>query len=129
MYKPLPNYLTIRVSGIEGLGLFATEKIEQGTNFGVCHIPNEDYENGYIRTPLGGFINHSDIPNCTLVPVPINPSLDLSNYKTVSVPQWVDSGVKGVDIVLALVTKQLIVANTELTTYYSLYNISEEETL
>ena len=63
MYKPLPNYLTIRNSGIEGLGLFATEKIEQGTNFGVCHIPNEDYENGYIRTPLGGFINHSDNPN------------------------------------------------------------------
>ena len=63
MYKPLPNYLTIRVSGIEGLGLFATAKIEQGTNLGVCHIPNEDYENGYIRTPLGGFINHSDNPN------------------------------------------------------------------
>ena len=63
MYKPLPNYLTIRNSWIEGLGLFATEKIEQGTNFGVCHIPNEDYENGYIRTPLGGFINHSDNPN------------------------------------------------------------------
>ena len=67
MYKPLPNYLTIRNSGIEGLGLFATEKIEQGTNFGVCHIPNEDYENGYIRTPLGGFINHSDNPNCEKV--------------------------------------------------------------
>ena len=67
MYKPLPNYLTIRVSGIEGLGLFATAKIEQGTNLGVCHIPNEDYENGYIRTPLGGFINHSDNPNCEKV--------------------------------------------------------------
>jgi len=63
MYKPLQNYLTIRNSWIEGLGLFATEKIEQGTNLGVSHIPDEGYENGYIRTPLGGFINHSDNPN------------------------------------------------------------------
>ena len=63
MYKPLPNYLTIRNCWIEGLGLFATAKIEQGTNLGVSHIPDKDYENGYIRTPLGGFINHSDNPN------------------------------------------------------------------
>lgn len=68
MYKPLPNYLTIRVSGIEGLGLFATAKIKEGTDLGVSHIPDpglltQDYENGYIRTPLGGFINHSDNPN------------------------------------------------------------------
>ncbi len=68
MYKPLPNYLTIRVSGIEGLGLFTTAKIKEGTDLGVSHIPDpglltQDYENGYIRTPLGGFINHSDNPN------------------------------------------------------------------
>ena len=129
MYRPLTPEVTIRKSCIEGLGLFTTCDIEEGHRLGITHIANNNFENQYIRTPLGGFINHSDTPNCTLIPVPINPSLDLSNYKTVSVPQWVDSGVKGVDIVLALVTKQLIVANTELTTYYSLYKISEEETL
>jgi len=48
---------------IEGLGLFSTAKIKEGTDFGVSHIPDEDYENDYIRTPLGGFINHSDNPN------------------------------------------------------------------
>jgi hypothetical protein len=63
MYRPLPNYLTVRSSGIEGLGLFATEEIKQGTDLGVSHIPDEDYEDDYIRTPLGGFINHSDNPN------------------------------------------------------------------
>ena len=28
MYKPLPDYITIKESPIEGLGLFATEKIK-----------------------------------------------------------------------------------------------------
>ena len=63
MYKPLPNYLTVRNSRIEGLGLFATQEIKQSTDLGISHIPDEDYEDGYIRTPLGGFVNHSDNPN------------------------------------------------------------------
>ena len=62
MYKPLPDSLTIKVSGIEGFGLFAKKDIPEGTNFGVSHMKM----NGMlIRTPLGGFINHSDTPNCT----------------------------------------------------------------
>jgi|TARA_B100000959_G_scaffold145205_1_gene152501 SET domain-containing protein len=63
MYKPLPNYLTVRNSKIEGLGLFATQIIQKGTDLGISHIPDEDYENDYIRTPLGGFLNHSNNPN------------------------------------------------------------------
>jgi SET domain-containing protein len=62
-YKPLPNYVTIRESPIAGLGLFATEKILAGTYIGIVHITN-DSEDNVIRTPLGGFGNHSDTPNC-----------------------------------------------------------------
>ena len=65
-YKPLPNYLTIDKSNIQGLGLFATSKIEKGRKIGITHIFNESFENNYIRTPLGGFINHSINPNCEL---------------------------------------------------------------
>ena len=64
MYKPLPDYLTIKKSSISGLGLFTTEKIEAHSLIGVTHHANESSENGFIRTPLGGFGNHSDDPNC-----------------------------------------------------------------
>jgi len=62
-YKPLPNYVTIRESPIAGLGLFAVKQILAGTYIGVIHITN-DSEGNVIRTPLGGFGNHSDTPNC-----------------------------------------------------------------
>ena len=65
MYKPLPNGVSIKESSIEGLGLFATEKIPANTIIGKIHVPNKKEENGYLRTPLGGFGNHSDDPNCT----------------------------------------------------------------
>ena len=61
MYKPLPESLTIKQSGINGLGLFADQKIMQGTNFGMSHLKIGDT---IFRTPLGGFINHSNTPNC-----------------------------------------------------------------
>ena len=63
-YRPLPDYLTIKKSGIEGLGLFATDDIEKNTLVGVTHIHRWE---GVERTPLGGFINHSNEPNCKLV--------------------------------------------------------------
>ena len=63
-YKPLPKELTIKKSSIEGLGLFATQDIEKGHEFGITHVKNYWFEDGYIRTPLGGFFNHSDDPNC-----------------------------------------------------------------
>ena len=57
LYRPLPDYVTIRESLIAGLGLFATY-------LGIIHIINENNPEGITRTPLGGFGNHSDTPNC-----------------------------------------------------------------
>jgi len=63
-YKPLPDFLTIKDSPIDGQGIFTTEKIKANSLIGVTHHPNERSEDGFIRTPLGGFGNHSDDPNC-----------------------------------------------------------------
>ena len=63
MYRPLPKELTIKTSSIEGLGLFATEDIKKNSFIGVTHIRDEQFENKYIRTPVGGFYNHSNEPN------------------------------------------------------------------
>ena len=63
MYRPLPNQLTIRNSEIEGLGLFSEIKISKNSFIGITHIRNESFPNSYIRTPLGGFYNHSKNPN------------------------------------------------------------------
>ena len=62
MYRPLPEGLTIKNSPIEGLGLFATIDIKKNTFIGVTHIRDEQFENKYIRSPLGGFYNHSNEP-------------------------------------------------------------------
>ena len=63
MYRPLPDGLTIKNSPIEGLGLYANKDIEKNIFIGVTHIRDEQFENKYIRTPLGGFYNHSNDPN------------------------------------------------------------------
>ena len=64
MYRPLPSYLTIKPSSVEGLGLFTIEPIKISTILGISHVADRHFPNGYIRTPLGGFINHSNTPNC-----------------------------------------------------------------
>ena len=64
MYRPLPKELTIKKSYIEGLGLFAEKDLPVNTKFGISHIKDDRFENGYSRTPLGGFVNHADVPNC-----------------------------------------------------------------
>jgi len=66
-YRPLPHNLTVKKSTIEGLGLFATTDIEKNTFLGITHIFNKSFINSWIRTPLGGFYNHSVTPNCSLV--------------------------------------------------------------
>ena len=63
MYRPLPKQLTIKSSPIEGLGLYAVEDIKKNSFIGLTHIRDEQFENKYIRTPLGGFYNHSNEPN------------------------------------------------------------------
>ena len=66
-YKPLPYFLEILDSPIEGQGLFLVNAdgflFKDGT-IGVSHFLKENGE--LFRTPLGGFINHSDNPNCKL---------------------------------------------------------------
>jgi len=64
MYRPLPDYLTIKESSVHGLGLFTNEYIVDEIEIGITHVKNDKFEDGYIRTPLGGFINHSEDPNC-----------------------------------------------------------------
>ena len=64
MYKPLPDNLRLGFSDIHDIGLFAKEDIPHGTNFGMSHI---QVSSTIIRTPLGGFVNHSDDPNCEKV--------------------------------------------------------------
>ena len=68
-YRPLPKSLTIKQSGINGLGLFAEEGIAQGANLGMSHVA---IGSGIIRTPMGGFINHSDDANTVKVELKIN---------------------------------------------------------
>tara|TARA_R110000751_G_scaffold36716_1_gene89500 strand:- start:36 stop:326 length:291 start_codon:yes stop_codon:yes gene_type:complete len=61
MYKPLPSNVTIKESKIHGFGLFAKEFIHKETELGITH---HFLEEQIIRTPLGGFYNHSEDPNC-----------------------------------------------------------------
>ena len=53
--------VTIKKSGIHELGLFADQDIKQATTLGMTHLKVGDT---IFRTPLGGFINHSNTPNC-----------------------------------------------------------------
>ena len=74
MYRPLPESLTIKQSGINGLGLFAAKGIAQGTNLGITHLEMmmRDNKESIYRTPLGGFINHSNTPNVVKVELRTN---------------------------------------------------------
>lgn len=56
-YKPLPKWVTIKESPIEGLGLFATTDIPVGEELGCTHVWLEA-EKTWLRSPLGGFYNH-----------------------------------------------------------------------
>ena len=103
MYKPLPDSLTIKQSGINGLGLFAKEGIAQGTNLGTTHIKieNDAKEDDILRLPLGGFINHANDANCVKV------ELHDERYKKI----W------------TLVALKNIKKGEELTVRYTFYNI------
>ena len=101
MYNPLPNSLTIKTSEVDGLGLFAKEDIGQGTNLGLSHVEIDDT---VIRTPLGGFINHSNDANC--VKVELRMTNDKFNYK-----KW------------NLITLQDIKEGEELTVRYTFYKV------
>ena len=64
-YKPLPDNLKIGSSKIDGHGIFATINLDKGLDLGCTHI-KIPIVHGFIRTQLGGFINHSEDNNCEL---------------------------------------------------------------
>ena len=99
MYRPLPEHLTIMPSKIEGLGLFTLKEIDNNTTLGMTHYYFPEQPNGYLRTPLGGFINHSNKPNCALY--------------TVGPKKY-------------LVTERDIEPGEELTVTYTMYDVQQE---
>ena len=98
MYKPLPDCLTIMHSTIDGLGIHATENIPAKTDLGFTHY--DSVENGRVRSPLGGFINHSENPNCIII---LNPRIPHANS--------------------SLITVRPIKIGEELTVYYTSYKV------
>ena len=97
-YRPLPDEVTIKESDIEGWGLFSTCAIESGTNLGMTHYKAPELENGWCRTPLGGFINHSEEPNCELI---------------------------GIGKAKYIITNKDIMPEEEITVKYTMYKISQ----
>ena len=97
-YNPLPEYLAIGPSDIHGAGIIARDDIPKGVVIGITHVYDTDFEHDYIRTPLGGFINHSDAPNCDLI------DHETEEYKLLRTIKKIESG-------------------KELTLKYSLYDV------
>ncbi|MAH08028.1 hypothetical protein CMI38_07315 [Candidatus Pacearchaeota archaeon] len=131
-FRPLLKCLTIAKSNIDGLGLFATQRIEADTELGITHIQSEalqelnDYKDAIklhkerniwvisddglkaslvIATAIGQFMNHSDSPNC--------------------IKKDVKSGHKGFNKYIYLWTDQVIEKGEELTVNYKLYTINQ----
>ena len=119
MYKALHSDLTIKKSSIHGLGIFAIKAIPKDTVVGVSHVKDNDntgrYQQGYIRTPLGGFINHSGQPNC----IKVKPSL--RGFP----PHWpiIKEGEEASS--MAIRTNRDIKEGEELTLFYTLYKMDQ----
>lgn len=95
-YKPLPSFLEIKQSNIHGLGLFTKKDLPDDYVLGISHIKDQRFENGFIRTPLGGFFNHT----------PTDPNIEAVH----------------VGDVIILKTIKSIPAGSELKATYTLYN-------
>lgn len=62
-YHPQPGMVELKQSDIHGFGIFAKFNLQAGEWVGASH--HQIKEDGrIIRTPFGGYINHSDDPNC-----------------------------------------------------------------
>tara|TARA_B100000902_G_scaffold35759_1_gene42909 strand:+ start:789 stop:1097 length:309 start_codon:yes stop_codon:yes gene_type:complete len=64
MYQALPKFLHVKDSPIAGQGLFAKNDVPADVYLGVSHVVVGDLIPNIMRTPLGGFVNHSDDANC-----------------------------------------------------------------
>lgn len=65
-YSPLPEYLELDCSDIHGYGVFAKTSIK---NLVILPISHRKIGCEVIRQDYGGWVNHSDDPNCILIPV------------------------------------------------------------
>ena len=130
MYRPLPYFLTIKKSPVEGLGLCATQDIKANTFLGLTHIYDKNFENNYIRTPLGGFYNHSNKPNIRKMVSNILPKLkcgDLIN-KSIDVRKIPDGNASRENLYPQVEVKYMFIVSSkdiktgeELTANYNLY--------
>tara|TARA_Y100000590_G_C15081641_1_gene774066 strand:- start:106 stop:534 length:429 start_codon:yes stop_codon:yes gene_type:complete len=130
MYKPLPDFLTIKKSPIEGLGLYATRDIKANTYIGLTHIQDNNFENGYIRTPLGGFYNHSNEPNVRRVVSDALPKIKSGDIidESLDVEKIPDGKANRENLYpkiegkyMFIVTTRDVKVNEELTANYNLY--------
>ncbi len=134
MYKPLPKQLTVKQSPIEGLGLYATQDIKKDSFVGVTHVRDEQFENKYIRTPVGGFYNHSNEPNVVRMVSDTLPKLkfgdNVNSKKNIREEQdkkesledvFYDLQEKSDAKYMFLITLRDIKAGEELTANYNLY--------
>ena len=53
---------------------------------GISHVYDPNFQHDYIRTPLGGFINHSEDPNVELI------EDDNDDYKRLKTLRKIESG-------------------------------------
>ena len=134
MYRPLPDGLTIKNSPIEWLGLFTNIAIKKNTFIGITHIRDEQFENKYIRTPLGGFYNHSNEPTIIRMVSDVLPKLKFGDQidLNATVKKFEDGDTTGENLFYNLheksdakyffmVATRDIKANEELTANYNLY--------
>lgn len=68
-HRPLPDGVYIAPSSVHGMGIFAEKVISKGHDFGITHVADDRFPDGYIRTPFGAYINHSYEPNCEVLEV------------------------------------------------------------
>ena len=83
------------------MGLFAKTPIKKGIHLGISHVFAPGFKGDHIRTPVGGFINHSEEPNC----------------------HKIESPEESVITYYSLVTSRDIEKDEELTLTYTLYNV------
>lgn len=108
MYRPLPEGFYIADSGIEGQGLFTSKPLKKNQLVGIVrYVIRMHAFVEVFRTPLGGFGNHSEEPNCvTMEETPMLGVEDVLSY-------------------VLLYTLRPVEAGEEITWTYTLYDPKE----